>query len=330
MKAVNHTATRSYDTTDRLRWWRHLYCYGCLLLVTLRLPVGESFHSRPVSRIYHESYHRTTAPVVTPLPFRKSPSSGSSSSAAAAASSTRLFVFERMSEECVAAILTAQRITNQYQKQFVSNEAMMAGCIEQPETKALERTLQQYRLSWRILDKTLRELYAQQDDDQDVDSSNEGGNTNKKNSNGPPLLFPGGNINGSQGATKPNNNNSNQGWLAGFRAAKQKEDRPFGKDLKLTFNRAAKLADQMGSTTIHTHHIFLALLEYQEGGGGSVAATIDPRTGRSECSAWNLLRAMNTFDKDQTTALDICQSLLRHLKDVNDNSSKTRKDSRGN
>jgi ATP-dependent Clp protease ATP-binding subunit ClpA len=192
-----------------------------------------------------------------------------------------LHVFERMSEECVAAIITAQEQTNKLQKPLVSNEAMLAGCIDHPGTAALERTLQQYRITWRQMQRTMQELYGE---------DNESKNDAKD----------------AQGA----------GWLSGFRAAKEQEDRPFGADLKLTLKRAGGLADQMGSTTVYTHHVFLALLQYQETADDrATAATVDQNTKLSDCGPWNLLMEMRTFDTDTVTALEICQSLLKNLEE---------------
>jgi hypothetical protein len=189
---------------------------------------------------------------------------------------TQLHVFERMSEECVAAIITAQQQTNKLQKPLVSNEAMLAGCVDHPGTAALERTLKQYRITWRQMERTMDELYGEDNESKGKD-------------------------NNSQGA----------GWLSGFRAAKTQEDRPFGADLKLTLKRAGALADQMGSTTVHTHHVFLALLQYKETADDrATAATVD-----SDCGSWNILMEMRTFDIETVTALEICQSLLKNLEE---------------
>ena len=49
---------------------------------------------------------------------------------------------------------------------------------------------------------------------------------------------------------------------------------PFSKESKSAMMRAGKLADQMGSTTIQSHHLFLALLEYEEKEGQAKAATV--------------------------------------------------------
>ena len=148
---------------------------------------------------------------------------------------TRLYVFERMSEGCIAAVVAAQEQAAKLQLPEAGPEVMMAGCIAEPETKALRRTLQTYGLNWRTAQRTLASMYNNDD------GSSDGG----------------------------------AGWLSGFRAAKQDDDRPFSKELKQTFNRAGRLADQMSSAQITADHVFLALLEYQETKDGKTAAIIE-------------------------------------------------------
>jgi ATP-dependent Clp protease ATP-binding subunit ClpA len=173
---------------------------------------------------------------------------------------------------------------------------MMAGCIDEPETRALERTMKQYSIgkTWRDVQDTLQEMYTTSN------SNSEEGN--------------------------------NQGWLAGFASAKNKNDgdRPFSRELKQTFLQASKLADQMGSTRVQSPHVFLALLEYKEenkkGSSGPTAATAATIGGKDDdvgtsCSAWALLVKMKTFDATQISALDICQSLLSNMKQEADNNN---------
>ena len=187
--------------------------------------------------------------------------------------STRLFVFERMSEGCIAAVVAAQEQASKFQLAEVGTEVMMAGCINQPDTKALQRTLQKYSLTWRQAQRTLAEMYND----------------------------------ASDGA------NSQAGWLSGFRAAKDDDDRPFAKDLKQAFTRAGRLADQMSSAQITTDHIFLALLEYQETANGKTAAVIE--NDFCKAGGWAVLVKMNTFDTEQVAAVDVCQSLLDNMLD---------------
>jgi ATP-dependent Clp protease ATP-binding subunit ClpC len=201
-------------------------------------------------------------------------------------STTRLFVFERMSEDCIAALVSAQTQTSRLQLPEVGCATMMAGVVDHPESAALVRTLQQYGIVYRKVPPTLDRLFAGDGDDDGT------GGTEQQQ----------------------------KGWLSGFRAAKRDEDRPFGKDLKRTLVQAGKLADQMGSTTVGSQHVFLALLEYSESGGGkdkapASAATLDPDS--DECGGWAVLVKMNVLD-DTVTALDVCESLLQNMADQPD------------
>lgn len=185
------------------------------------------------------------------------------------------FVFERMSEDCIAAVVTAQEQTNKLQLPQVDTECMIAGCIDHPEIPALKRTLKQYGITWRLVEPTLTKMY-------------------RENSDG-----------------------DGSGWLSGFRAAKNEEDRPFGKDLKRTFVNAGKIADQMGSESVGTHHVFLALLEYEEKDSEPKAAEVDEDTATCSCGAWAVLSKMDCFD-DDVKAVDVCNSLLKNMESSSD------------
>jgi hypothetical protein len=92
------------------------------------------------------------------------------STAKRSSTTTRLHVFERMSEGCIAAVVSAQQQAAKLQLPDVGNEVMMAGCIDEPETRALERTLKQYSITWRHVQRTVTEMY--EDDDERSANSN--------------------------------------------------------------------------------------------------------------------------------------------------------------
>lgn len=192
-----------------------------------------------------------------------------------------------MSEESIAALVTAQTQAARHQLTFVDAATAMAGCVDHPETRAMERTLQQYAITWRSVDGALKELYGDSNGDKEEETSH-------------------------------------QGWLSGFRSAKTGDDRPFDRELKRSFVQAGNLADQMGSETVSTHHIFLALLGYterlKEGIDGPVAAADeneDAAGGELIFGGWQLLQYMKTFDPN-VRAIDICNSLLKNLKESED------------
>ena len=205
---------------------------------------------------------------------------------------TRLHVFERMSEDCIAALVTAQEQTSKYNLEAVTTETMVIGCMDHPESTALQRTLQQYHITWRQGIKTIDVMYTAAADDDDAAAAN---------------------------------NKNEKGWLSGFRAAKQDTDRPFDAALKRALTQAGKLANQMGSPVVRTHHVFLALLEYSENSSSSTTSTSTKQqaTATTDNDAWNFLVQImqTTVDTDTTSALDVCQSLIRNLENDESNDS---------
>jgi ATP-dependent Clp protease ATP-binding subunit ClpC len=185
-------------------------------------------------------------------------------------SSTARFVFERMSEDCIGAIVTSQKEALSANQMQVELPFLVAGIVDMPETPAMERTLKQYGITWRKVKRVLQELYPEQEQK-------------------------------SLGSF--------------FQARDPNDDLPFGKDLQKTLKRAAGVADQMQSTQIQSHHLFLGMLEYSFEGASKVkaepeSAATDPLSN----GAWNVLTQLEGMDT-KITALDICQSLLKHLQE---------------
>ena len=199
--------------------------------------------------------------------------------------STQLFVFERMSENAIAAIATAQEQARNLYLTEVGNEVLMAGCVMHPDP-SLARTLKQYSITWRRVQPTLVDMYSSRSNGNDDDDA--------------------------QGK-------KNQGWLSNFRAAKDNDnDLPFSRDLKLTLQQAGRLADRMSCTVVEPHHLFLALLEYQEepngdgGGADATAATIDEENNICTCGGWAVLVKTDVL-ADDLTALTLCKTLLSNI-----------------
>lgn len=186
---------------------------------------------------------------------------------------TRLNVFERLSEECVQAIMKGQQYANQYQSECVNDIHVVVGCLEQSsesKSSALKRTLTQYQITLRNVSQQLEQ---------------------------------------ELGASSSSSNNNNAGWLAGFRAASNQQDRPFGNDMKATLKRASTLADQMSNPIIETHHVFLSLLGYQEETSSSSSSS--KKQANEDSAAWKLLQESCSIHA--ITALQVCESLLGHL-----------------
>lgn len=198
-------------------------------------------------------------------------------------------VFDRMSEDCIAAIVTAQTQAKRLGLPEVPNECMLLGVIDHPEFMACERTLTQYGITWRRILKGVETQYQ----------------------------------------FGPNVINNNRWFTAGDAKTKQKnddDDIAFSKPLRLTMVQAGKLATTMGSTTIHSPHLLLALLEYQmdadskqqqqqqskDSFGSASAAVVNVNEqgqAMSSCAALQMI--LQSVDPD-VNALEICTTLLRH------------------
>ena len=66
-------------------------------------------------------------------------------------------VFERMSEDCISALMTAQRETRKLGLKEVGNEVMLVGIVDHPERA--KTTLENNSITWRKVQKTLQEMY---------------------------------------------------------------------------------------------------------------------------------------------------------------------------
>jgi ATP-dependent Clp protease ATP-binding subunit ClpC len=181
-------------------------------------------------------------------------------------SPTKRMVFERMSEECIGAIVTAQKQAQKFSQPHVELPFLVAGVVDLPETPAMERTLKQYGVTWR---KTLRALEEAYPDAKGQQSSTLG---------------------------------------SFFQARNPDDDLPFAKDVQKALKGAGKIADAMGSTTVQTQHLFLSMLEYQEGNPPKAV------TDSSENGAYFVLTRIDP----SIDALDMCQSLLGHMQKSQD------------
>ena len=94
------------------------------------------------------------------------------------------------------------------------------------------------------------------------------------------------------------------------------EDLPFSRKLKTTMVEASKLADFMSSKTLHSHHVLLALLEYNV--DADAAAEPDLKNQVIPCGALAVI--LNTDSvSDDFTALQFCRTLLQSIKEQDDN-----------
>ncbi len=204
-------------------------------------------------------------------------------------SSSLCMVFDRMSEDCIAAIVTAQTQAKRLGLTQVPNECMLLGVIDHPEYMACERTLTQYGITWRRILKGVEAQYQY----------------------GPATIINNSWLSISDAKKKRNDNND--------------DDIAFSKPLRQTMVQAGKLATAMGSSTIHSPHLLLALLEYQMdaanpkqaklnnehnvNASAAVVTVNEQGQAISTCDALQII--LQSVDPD-LNALEVCSTLLRH------------------
>ena len=198
-------------------------------------------------------------------------------------------VFERMSEDCIGALVTAQEQATRLGLAQVGTEVFVAGIVDHPEHRAMDRTLAKYGITWRKVTKTLTDMYAQ-----------EGSNV-------------AGSVGVSLGAFSNKKNAAKQGSGDGD------GNLPFSPAAKKAMMRSGQLADQMGSATVQSHHLLLALLEYEENNSSnendsSMATAAVVEGDVCNCGALAVVLKLDGMDPN-VQAIDICQHLLQQIQE---------------
>jgi ATP-dependent Clp protease ATP-binding subunit ClpC len=178
--------------------------------------------------------------------------------------STLSMVFERMSEDCIGAIVTAQKEAYKLGLEHVEPPVLLAGICDRPERT--KPTLERYQITWRKTTRALSQAYPDVTDD-------------------------------SVSLSKF------------FQQAKQ--DLPFSKPLRECMVQAGQIANQMGSTTIHSQHVFLALLSMKE----------KPTTDSSSSSSSSSVTVMQVLHKmvdPSLTSDDVYKTLLQDLQQADE------------
>lgn len=223
--------------------------------------------------------------------LRPSPSSSKTTS-------TRLNVFERMSEWCVSGIVASQVSARELGCDYTDTAHMVLGCIDvaDKESPALVRTLNKYNIRYRAVTKALKQMYDDDDEDSGVvdddpktDDSKKKAGSKKSAEEGLSLGFTDF-LNARQGAKKRTKNKA--------------KDPPFSKELQRAFVRAASIANGMGSTEIKVQHVFLSLLDRYD----------EPASEQKRNIAWELITRLENWKYD-VTALEICESLIERMKE---------------
>eukprot|EP00980_Cylindrotheca_fusiformis_P001412 scaffold345_cov134-Cylindrotheca_fusiformis.AAC.23 len=173
-------------------------------------------------------------------------------------------VFERMSEDCIGAIVTAQKEALKCSQTQLEAPFLVAGIIDMSESSAVDRTFKQYGITWRKTIQALQIMYPSEEKPAAIGSF--------------------------------------------FKARDPDDDLPFSRDVQKVLKSAGNVADQMGSKSIQSQHLFLAMMEYKSG-NPSTAVTDSVSNG-----AYALIAKIDPKVK----GIDMCESLLSHLKENED------------
>ena len=133
---------------------------------------------------------------------------------------TRLQVFDRMSEECISAIVVAQEGAARFASEEVTPELCLIGMLDKPE--GAKSVIQQFEISPRHAKVAMKKMYEEK------------ANSKKES--------------------------STLGSMFMLEAKSRKTELTFSMSLRKVFNLAAKEADKLDSPYINSEHVLLALI----------------------------------------------------------------------
>mmetsp|Transcript_13919 Transcript_13919/g.16910 ORF Transcript_13919/g.16910 Transcript_13919/m.16910 type:complete len:274 (+) Transcript_13919:119-940(+) len=147
-------------------------------------------------------------------------------------------IFERMSEESIGALVTAQNESARLGQPTVGTEIMTAGIIDRPENA--RKTLKKYGVTLRKTKRTVEDMFQP-----NYEGVEDGENSNS------------------------NNEMKRLGRMFNMNKKARDVELPFTPALKRVLNSAGMIADKMesangGSSVIKSEHILLALFEWEE------------------------------------------------------------------
>ena len=206
----------------------------------------------------------------------------------ASPTSTRLsMIFERMSEECIGALVTAQNESARLGQSTVGTEIMTVGIIDKPENS--RTTLKKYGITVRKTKRTVEDMFQPNGDDEDDEGTGGGGG---------------------------------MGELAGKMLNMNRKARdvelPFTPSLKRVLNLAAKIADKMNQSSgsmIRSEHVLLALFGWEEEVKDKANAKLD-----TDGYAKGALAVFLQIDgvSEDFSSTEFCRNLAIELRETSD------------
>ncbi|KAL7465415.1 hypothetical protein ACHAXS_005741 [Conticribra weissflogii] len=199
-------------------------------------------------------------------------------------------IFERMSEECIGSLVTAQNESARLAQPSVGCEVMTIGIIDRPERA--RRTLKSYGITLRKAKLTVENMFRSEEEGKNGENG-EGGKKGNIFTMSPQLL----NMN---------------------KKARDVE-LPFAPPLKRVLSNAGLIADSLESPTVNSEHVLLALLGYDAAQGKvppEVDAIVEER-GYAKGALAVFLR-MEGVDSSTFSATEFCRRLVMDLKYPNE------------
>jgi ATP-dependent Clp protease ATP-binding subunit ClpC len=213
-------------------------------------------------------------------------------------------IFERMSEDCIGALVTAQNESARLGQRVVGTEIMTVGIVDRPENA--RKTLKTAGITLRKIRRTTEDMFLPDNDDTTSTSdTSKDATTNAANA---------------------------LGKMLNIQKKARDVELPFTAALKKTLQNAARIADKMasvdmssasnisninGPATVKSEHVLLALLEWENEKPNESAAKLD-KDGYAR-GALAVFMQMDGLGGDDFNPTEFCRTLMKDLKELSDN-----------
>ncbi len=218
-------------------------------------------------------------------------------------------IFERMSEECIGSLVTAQSESARLAQSSVGCEVMTVGIIDRPERA--RQTLKSYGITLRKAKLTVENMFREEEEEEETDDNEEGtSNSIDEKRNGAE----------NNKKTPPKKNNSifaMSPQLLNMNRKARDVELPFAPPLKRVLSRAGSIADSLDSVTVNSEHVLLSLLGYDATLGrvpDEIDASVEERGYARGALAVFLRMEGVSWDSSSFSAVEFCRRLIMDIK----------------
>ena len=194
-------------------------------------------------------------------------------------------IFERMSEECIGSLVTAQSESARLGQASVGCEVMTIGIIDRPERA--RKTLKQYNITLRKSKLTVENMFRNE-------ANEEGDEDGDKKKGGIFTMSP---------------------QLLNMNKKARDVELPFAPPLKRVLTNAGLIADSLDSATVDSEHVLLSLLGY-DAKEGKVPLEVDKMVEERGYAKGALAVFLRMEGVDSTTfsSAEFCRRLIMDMK----------------